>query len=88
MPEDTIDVAELRRAVRGHLAERPAISQSAETIYRALRREYGASLRQIADACAFLVALDHLSKDTDPLGGAEKYYQATAKGILAHEAGN
>jgi hypothetical protein len=88
MPEDTIDVAELRRAVRGHLAERPAVSQSAETIYRALRREYGCELGHVTNACAVLVSLDHLSVETDPLGGSTRYYKATAKGILAHEAGN
>lgn len=87
MPED-IDVAELRRAIRGHLAERPAVTQCAETIYRALRREYGCDLSHVANACAVLLSMDFLSVENDPMGGSTRYYKATAKGILAHEAGN
>lgn len=84
--EDT-EIADFRRAVRGHLADRPAVSQSAETIHRAVKREHGGTLEDVRKACAVLVALDQFEEATDPLGGPVKYFRITGKGILAHEAG-
>lgn len=85
--QDTAEVAEIRRTVRGYLAERPAVAQSPETIAARLRREHGFTEEEVAAACVVLTALKHLSESTDPLGGSIRYYRATAEGILAHEAG-
>jgi len=81
------DISDFRRAVRGHLAERPTVAQSAETIHRHVAREYGASILDTQNAIAVLVALGHLKSHADKLGGSAKFYQATAEGIFAHERG-
>jgi predicted dienelactone hydrolase len=85
--KDTSEVAEIRRTVRGYLAERPSVAQSPDTITARLRREHGFTEDEVKDACVVLTALRHLSESTDPLGGSLRYYRATAEGILAHEAG-
>jgi hypothetical protein len=85
--QDTSDIAEIRRTVRGYLAERPSVAQSPETIAARLKREHGFTEDEVSAACVVLTALRHLSETTDPLGGSIRYYRATAEGILAHEAG-
>jgi hypothetical protein len=85
---DATDIPTYRRAVRAHLAERPAIWQPAATLHRHLVREYGSTLGETEQACAVLVSLGHLSIHHDALGGATRYYAATAAGILAHERGD
>ncbi len=82
MPEDK---AHIRRIVRAYLAERPAISQTAETIHFALKREHGFTLDQVTSALIFLTSLEHVEDESDPLGGSTRRYQATAKGIIEHE---
>lgn len=84
---DDTDIPDFRRSVRAHLAERPSVSQSAETIHRHVAREYAATVRQTESALAVLEAMRHVKSAHDPLGGPVKYYQATADGILAHERG-
>jgi hypothetical protein len=79
--------APLRRAIRAHLATRPAIAQSPATLHRYLGKEHDATIQAISDAADFLADLGHLRKEPDPLGGPVLYYQATAAGILAHERG-
>jgi hypothetical protein len=81
------DIPDFRRAVRGHLAERPAVAQSAETIHRHLRREHGCTLPEIENALTVLIAFKHLKTSQDAMGGRTLFYQATAEGILAHERG-
>lgn len=80
-------IPEFRRAVRAHLAERPAIAQNPATIQRHLAREHDCTLADTENACAVLEALKHISAANDPLGGKTKFYKATAEGILAHERG-
>jgi hypothetical protein len=79
------DTIALRRAVRAHLAERPAVSQSSETLHRHLRREHACTLADVEKALAVLCALGQLKSSHDPLGGSTLYYRATADGILSHE---
>lgn len=81
------DIADFRRAIRGHLADRPAVSQSAETIWRAVRREHGGTLAEVETACTVLVTFGQLHQENDPLGGSARYFRITAQGILDHEAG-
>jgi asparagine synthetase B (glutamine-hydrolysing) len=81
------DIAPYRRALRGHLAERPAICQAPATLWRHCGAEYGASLQDTVDACIFLELRGDLHSVRDPLGGKTIFYQATAAGILAHERG-
>jgi len=87
MMEDS-DIPDFRRAVRAHLAERPAVSQSAETVHRHLRREFDCSIAETEKALAVLEAMQQARVSYDPLGGSTKYYQATADGILRHERGD
>ena len=82
---DADQIPDFRRAVRGHLADRPAVSQSAETIARHLQREFRSTLAETEKALSVLEAMGHLSSEFDPLGGSRKFYRATAAGILAHE---
>lgn len=81
------DIPDFRRAVRAHLAERPHVSQTAETIHRHVRRQYDSSLDDTKKAIAVLLAFRHLKALDDPMGGCTKYFQSTAEGILAHERG-
>lgn len=78
--------ATIRRAVRSYLAQRPAISQKAETIHRSLSREMEVTVEQVAGACQFLVGLQQAKAITDPMG-ADKYFQITSEGSLADERG-
>jgi hypothetical protein len=80
-------IPDYRRAIRGHLADRAVVSQCAETIARHFQREYRPTTDETEHALTFLTALGHLAAEPDPLGGARKYYRATAAGILAHERG-
>lgn len=82
MPEDK---PHIRRVVRAYLAERPAVSQTAETIQFALKREHAFTIEQVCGALLFLTGLGHLEAEDDSLGGSQKRYQATAKGIIEHE---
>jgi hypothetical protein len=84
---DAFLTADFRRAVRAHLAERPAVAQNAEVIHRHLRREFDCTLEETANALLFCEALGHLRVTMDPMGGPTKFYQATAPGIIAHERG-
>lgn len=79
------DKPHIRRTVRAYLADRPAISQSAETIHIALKREHAFTLDQVTSALLFLTGLGHLEAEDDSLGGSTKRYQATAQGIIEHE---
>lgn len=81
------DPAELRRVLRAHLAERPAVAQSAATIHRSIKREHPCTPEQAELELTVLVSLGQLVDSTDPLGGATRYYQISAQGILDHEAG-
>lgn len=81
------DIPFFRRAVRAHLAERPSVSQSAETVHRHVSREFECSIPDVENALSFLAALNHLKSAHDPLGGKTLFYKATAEGILAHERG-
>lgn len=80
-------IPDLRRAVRGHLAERPAVAQGATIITRHLKREFDCSEEDTEKALTFCEALGHLKGEYDPMGGKTKSYKATAAGILAHERG-
>ncbi len=80
-------IPDFRRAVRGHLAERPAIAQGAAIITRHLKREFGCTEEETEKALIFCEALGHLKGEHDPMGGRTKAYKATAAGILAHERG-
>ena len=82
------DIAQFRRAVRAHLADRPAVAQSPATIHRAVGPEHGASVGQVAEACIFLTSLGDFRELTDPLGGSTRRYQITATGTIAHESEN
>lgn len=84
---DATDIPAFRRAVRAHLAERSAVSQSAATIHRHLAREFVCTVEDTATACAVLEALGFVASFFDPLGGATRFYKATAAGIIAHERG-
>lgn len=84
--EDT-ELAEYRHAVRGHLADRPSVAQSAPTIHRALKRQFDASEKDTLKACQVLVALDQFKEVKDALCGSVKYFQITGKGIIDHESG-
>ncbi len=81
------DIPAFRRAVRAHLAERPAVSQPATTIHRHLEREFGCTVAQTESACVVLVAMGFLKTKPDSMGGSTQFYQVTAEGILAHERG-
>ncbi len=81
------DLADFRRAVRGHLADRPAVSQTTATIHRGIAREHGGAVADVEKACAVLVALGHFERLADPLGGPAQYFRITGPGILAHESG-
>ena len=76
-----------RRAVRGHLAERPSVSQAPATIHRFMGRDVPGTVEDVARACEVLTALGQLHAENDPIGGSTKYYRVTAQGILDHEAG-
>ena len=76
-----------RRAVRGHLADRPSVAQPAVTVNRHLRREFCSTNDEAEAALFFLESLGHLRSHYDPLGGATRSYQVTATGMIAHERG-
>ncbi|MFT3992614.1 MAG: hypothetical protein QM680_14565 [Luteolibacter sp.] len=84
---DLEDIADFRRAVRGHLAERPTVALTPGQIMSRLRREWGNQGVDYVNACEFLTGLGHLKLVPDSLGGSNKYYQATPEGIIAHESG-
>lgn len=84
---DESDLPHLRRAVRAHLADRPAVAQSAETIHRHVGPQFSATLQHVKDAARFLTGLRQLEAIHDSLGGSTLYYRATPEGILAHERG-
>lgn len=81
------DIPDFRRAVRAHLAERPAVAQTTATIHRHVARQFSASLADTEKAISFLLALNQFKALDDPMGGSVKSYQATAEGILKHERG-
>lgn len=81
------ELAEFRHAVRGHLADRPSVAQSAATIHRALKRQFDVVEKDTKRACEVLVALEQFKTIHDPLCGSVTFYQITGKGILDHESG-
>ena len=85
---DDDDKPILRRTIRGHLAERPTVSLSHVTLHSRYEREFGGELKDYEAACLFLVSLGAAEEVKDPMGGREKFYRITAKGIIAHERGD
>lgn len=80
------EAEDIRYAVRNYLAARPAVSQSADTIYRGVRRETECSAEQVKDALTFLTSAEQVQMTFSGLGST-RYYQITAKGTLAYERG-
>jgi hypothetical protein len=80
-------IPSFRRAVRGHLADRPAVAQPALTVNRHLKREFCSTVEEAEAALFFLESLGHLRSCHDPLGGNVRSYQVTAVGMIAHERG-
>jgi len=80
-------IPDLRRAVRAHLADRPAVAQTARMIFRHVSRDFDCSVDDVEKAALFVAALGQFKQLDDPMGGSVKSYQVTAAGILAHERG-
>lgn len=78
---------ELRRLVRGWLAERAALAYNLTSIQRGVGRELACTEPEVAEACQLLHDLGHLKDVPNSLGSA-KYYQIHAQGTLAHERGD
>jgi DNA-binding PadR family transcriptional regulator len=81
----------LRHAVLAFLAERPAVAHGADVITQRLnaqpgRLDFRPSEPDVVDALSVLVSMSLLREQHDPLG-AQKYFQATHAGVLAHERG-
>ncbi|MDD3887054.1 MAG: hypothetical protein PHI35_09285 [Victivallaceae bacterium] len=74
-----------RREVLRFLALRQQLFHEAEAIRRRLNRD-GAdfTLDEVNAALAFLVSLENVKVNPDPLG-ATPHYQATAQGVLFNE---
>ena len=78
---------EARHACLAFLAERPAVSFSAEAVRRGINREGGDfNLQETREALELLTGLGLVTAVPDQLG-ATLYYQATANGVLQHERG-
>ncbi len=77
---------EIRLVVRGYLAARPSIAQSASTIHTRLKVEHACTPEEVRDALEFLTGAGQVSKRPAPLGST-LYYQITSAGTLAHERG-
>lgn len=75
---------ECRMTVRGYLAERNTVAQTAATIQRRLRTEHDFTLDEVKSACAFLEGLEHVSKHFSP-DGVSAHYKITSEGVLAWE---
>ena len=75
---------EVRRNVRGYLAERPGLAFHPRTIARS--PFVSATIEEVEGALNVLTSLGHAEQRRDNLG-ATPYYQATGPGILAHERG-
>jgi hypothetical protein len=75
---------EVRRNVRGYLAERPGLAFHPRTIARS--PFVNATLDEVEGALNVLVSLGHAEQRRDQLGSTP-YYQAIGAGILAHERG-
>lgn len=78
---------DFRRAVRGHLADRPCVAQNAGIIRRHLKREFDPTEEETESALHFCWSLGHLDRKDDPMGGRIKHYQINTAGIIAHERG-
>lgn len=77
---------ELRRLVRGWLADRAAMAYNINSIHRGVSREIRCTEPEVEAACLLLLDLGHLKIVPNSLG-ASKYYQIHANGTLAHERG-
>jgi len=77
---------ELRRLVRGWLADRAALGFNATAIHRGVSREMACTVPEVEDAIALLSDLKQLKQVPNRLG-ATKYWQIAAEGTLAHERG-
>jgi hypothetical protein len=75
---------ECRGEVRGYLANRSVLAYRAETIQKALRREFDFTLEEINAALTFLRGQGHVSAEPDP-DGATPYFKVTSEGILFYE---
>jgi hypothetical protein len=75
---------EVRRNVRGYLAERPGLAFHIRTIARSPYVQ--ATLEEVEAAINVLVSMGQAEQQKDQLG-ATPYYKATGAGILAHERG-
>jgi hypothetical protein len=73
---------EVRRNVRGYLAERPGLAFHPRTIARS--PFVNATLEEVEGALNVLMSLSHVARERDQLG-ATPYYKSTGAGILAHE---
>lgn len=83
---DAEEKEELRRLVRGWLADRAALAYSATQIHRGLSREIRATVGEVESALHLLLDLGHLKLVPNGLG-ATRYFQIHAAGTLAHERG-
>jgi hypothetical protein len=84
MPPDLKE--QLRRGVRGWLADRPALAFNTGTIQRGLSREMSCTEPEVAAACDLLLDLGHLREIPNALG-SNRYFKIHASGTLAHERG-
>jgi hypothetical protein len=77
---------ELRRGVRGWLADRSALAFNVGTIQRGVSRSIPCTEPEVEAACVLLLDLGHLKEVPNTLG-ANRYFQIHAAGSLAHERG-
>ena len=77
---------ELRRVVRGWLADRAALAFNTGSIQRGVSREISCTEPEVAAACDLLLDLGHLKEIPNTLG-ANRYFKIHAAGTLAHERG-
>lgn len=73
-----------RHEVLGFLADRQKLAFPASAIHRRLGRISDFTEEEIEAAAVFLTSSELTTSTPDRLG-ATPYYQATSKGVLAHE---
>lgn len=77
---------ELRRGLRGWLADRCALAFNASSIHRGISREVRCTVPEVEESLFLLRGLRQVTATPSQLGST-LYYQITAEGTLAHERG-
>ena len=80
------ETEELRRLVRRHLAERPAIALNVTQIHHGISRQISCTVPEVEAACILFKGLGQMEEIYNTFGSL-KYFKITAPGTLAYERG-